>query len=386
MRKCEIIIVLNFMKRIWSILRGKTRKMTKKKWTKLFTTYDSLLTDTIEMIVNIPSGQTMELLSQLNQTLCKFEPKIFRFFSLFRYMCVYRLKIDEKFYFIFCFIFWWKVAELVEFRVYSLERLGLEWRVSKDDSRQNIKVYFLSGAFISTGHFPFLVILTHHFMCTTYSFIGIAMTTGISLALSLSVNAVFHSRWDGEGTTNTHTHTVRVRVTRKRGNWWKWYIMSMFICKFHVKCAMLRCFAFCPSSFFRCSQLRTGHSTAAWESLCYRISYGIGCCKHFTPSVYTLNIETHHVRLFNPSESIWNGIFGKIIFFDFSWTASAWIRRLSSLGSWNRSPFILFDNEYNQAIPIRYLYTCTNEWRKNNNMTQWMHSRRLPLASGLIIS
>lgn len=71
---------------------------------------------------------------------------------------------DEKIISIFL-----KSAELFGFCVHSLERLGLEWRVSMDDSRQNIKVYFLSGAFISTGCFPFFVILTHHFMCTTHT-------------------------------------------------------------------------------------------------------------------------------------------------------------------------------------------------------------------------
>lgn len=75
------------------------------------------------------------------------------------------------------------LAELGQFRVYSLERLGLEWRVSKDDSRQNIKVYFLSGAFISTGYFPFFGKFDASFYVhTTYSFISIAMTTGVSLS------------------------------------------------------------------------------------------------------------------------------------------------------------------------------------------------------------
>lgn len=48
----------------------------------------------------------------------------------------------------------WKIKrlEVGKFRVYSLERLGLEWRVFKDDSRQNIKVGF-NLAFIFTGFY-----------------------------------------------------------------------------------------------------------------------------------------------------------------------------------------------------------------------------------------
>lgn len=51
-----------------------------------------------------------------------------------------------------------KRVELGKFHVYSLVRLGLEWRVFKDDSRQNIKVWF-NRTFIFTGFFPCIVLI-----------------------------------------------------------------------------------------------------------------------------------------------------------------------------------------------------------------------------------
>lgn len=159
--------------------------------------------------------------------------------------------------------------ELRDFCVHSLERLGLEWRVSKDDSRQNIKVYSI-GLLFSLKIFPFFGGFWRIILCA----LG-------HIQFSLA------SRWQQElpfrdSSGRGKLARERVNVKKKKGGTKHWYraaILNGYIIFDSIweiygvwfsQLLMLDAgclFALCPSSFstkIRC--------TTAWKMLlCHSI-------------------------------------------------------------------------------------------------------------------
>lgn len=171
--------------------------------------------------------------------------------------------------------------------------------------------------------------------------------------------------------------------------------MAMFICKsiWNVRwwccCCLL---AFCPSSF-SCEC----HSTAAWKLL--PSHHGKGCCEHLALIVYIANqeydIKTHYVRLFNPRIHLEWYIFWQIIFFDFSWTASARITRprpqkkncdIAHTFTWRK----ISNSDIRYTIHQTHVQKLlTWRWKKKRTTHARTHTgapaERLPFGSGLII-